>query len=77
MDAGDGIADRLAEALAPGGDVVGIFGEALGQFVGRFAERAAAVERVVPVPQADIADEAQPRLVLGICRARKLSGSQP
>ena len=62
---GTGIADRLAEALAPGGDQSGVIGEFLGELGRGLGERPAGVERVVPAPQVDILDEAQPRLVLG------------
>ena len=64
VDARNGVADRLAEPVAPGGDQVCIIGELLGKFGRRLAERAPAVERVVPVPQVDILDEAQPRLIV-------------
>ena len=65
VDPGDGIADRLAEALAPRLDEVGIFRKLGAELVGRFTKVAAAVERVVPFPKADILDELEPLPVFG------------
>src|SRR5688500_5573021 len=65
VDAGHGTGDGLAEAVAPGGDQMGVFGEFLGQLGCRLGVRAAGVERIVPLPQADIVDKAHPRLVVG------------
>lgn len=61
---GDGIADRLAEPLAPGGDQVGIFGEFLRQLGRGVSIGTASIEGLVPVPQADIVDEFQPRRIV-------------
>ena len=59
VDARHRIADRLAEALAPGGDQRGISGEFLAELGRGLVERPAAVERVVPAAEVDILDEAQ------------------
>jgi hypothetical protein len=65
VDAGDRIADLLAELLAPGGYQLRISRELLAELGRRLVERTAAVERIVPAPQVDILDEAQARLVVG------------
>jgi hypothetical protein len=64
VNAGDGIADGLAEPLAPGGDQVGIFGEFPRELGRRLGIGTAAVERLVPVPQTDILDELEARGVV-------------
>ena len=56
---------------------MGIFGEFLGQLGRGLGVGPAAVERVVPLPQADIVDEAHRASSSAIWRTRKLSGSQP
>jgi hypothetical protein len=65
VDAGNRLGDRVAEALAPGRDVMGVIGEFLAELGGGLGEGAAGIERIVPFPQADLVDEAQARLVLG------------
>ena len=65
VDARHRTGDRLAEALAPGRDQRGIFGEFLAELGRGLGIGPAAVQRLVPAIEVDILDEAQARLIVG------------
>lgn len=64
VDAGDGVGDRLAEALAPGRDQMGVGRKCLGKLGGGLVERPPRVERIVPAIKVDVPDEAQALVIV-------------
>ena len=61
----NGIADRLSEPRAPGGDQIRIGREFLAELGRGLVERPAGIEPVVPGPEVDVLDESEARLIVG------------